>query len=615
MKHLKLTAIAAAIATVTPAITHAADSTLDPVVVTATRQATRINDLMADVTIIDREEIEQAGQSTIEELLARQPGIQTTANGGPGTNSGIFIRGASPKQSIVLIDGVRFGSATSGDAAFSRIPLSQIDRIEILRGPASSLYGADAIGGVIQIFTKRGDGDLAVNASTGFGSRGTSDTSVGLSGGNEVVSYSLQGGYYETNGFSALHNKGVTSYNPDNDGYRNNSISGSLSVRPHQDHEIGANFLFSDGTSRYDSGFSAAAARRDYKNIQDVASYALTSRNRISSVWTSTLRLGRSTDKSTQKQDGVETGVFETAQDQYVWQNDIRLPVGTALLAAEYLKQSVSGTTNYTVDNRSIRSLLAGWTGNVDNHRLQFNLRRDDNSQFGGKTTGAGTYGYQITPAWRAHVSYGTAFRAPTFNELYFPDTGFGGGNPNLKPEKSKNTEGGVTWEQGGQRVSVIAFHNKVEDLINNWPPQNVDKATLEGTTISYAGRFAEWSGGVSVDLQRPRDDDTGNHLARRADRQMSSHLSRNFGAFSLGGEWLLVGERYDDAANKIKLGGYGLLNLYADYRFEKDWVLFARANNVFDKYYTVFATKNSQGALTTEAPPRVIGATLDFKF
>ncbi|MFA7292835.1 MAG: TonB-dependent receptor [Rhodocyclaceae bacterium] len=591
MNHLKLTAVAAAVIASTPTGTYAADTALDPIIVTATRQATRINDLMADVSVIEREEIEQAGQSSLEQLLARQPGIQFTANGGPGTNSGLFIRGASPKQSIILVDGVRFGSATSGDAALSRIPLSQIDRIEILRGPASSLYGADAIGGVVQIFTKRGSGDPKFNASTGFGTYNTNDSSIGVSGGTELVSYSLQGGYYSTDGFSALHSG---THNHDSDGYRNNSLTGSLALRPVQGQEIGANFFVSDGTSRFDQ-----SATKDDKNHQNVATHSVHSRNRINDAWTSTVRLGRSTDKATSAQNGVDTSTFETAQDMYSWQNDIKLPVGSALLAAEYLKQSVSGTTNYSVDSRTIRSLLAGWTGNLENHRFQFNLRRDDNSQFGGKTTGAATYGYQFTPAWRAHVSYGTAFRAPTFNELYFPNT-FGAlyaGNPNLKPEESKNSEAGITWEQGAHRVSIVQFHNKVSDLINGWPLRNVSSATLKGTSASYAGRFSTWETGVSVDLQSQRDDDTGNRLARRANEQVTSHITKYLGAWSVGGEWQLVGDRYDDAANTKHLGGYGLVNLYANYQLQKDWVLFARGNNVFDKYYETVNNYATPGA------------------
>ncbi|MBM3391294.1 MAG: hypothetical protein FJY34_04865 [Betaproteobacteria bacterium] len=217
------------------------------IVVTATRQAMRTNELLSDVSVITREEIDRAGQSTVEQLLAAQPGIEYAANGGPGTNSSIFIRGASSRQTVVLIDGQRVGSASSGDVAFSRIPLSQIDRIEILRGPASSLYGADAIGGVIQIFTRRGEGPLRLNASAGYGTYGTADTSAGFSGGNEAVSYSLQIGHYKTAGFNAIGNPAKSSYNPDRDGYRNTNYSGSFAFRPAQGHEIGLNLLHSSG--------------------------------------------------------------------------------------------------------------------------------------------------------------------------------------------------------------------------------------------------------------------------------------------------------------------------------------------------------------------------------
>lgn len=574
--------LASALLLAFPLHSHASDAALDTVVVTATRQAARVNDLMADVTVIDREEIERAGQTSIEELLARQHGVQHTANGGPGTNAGLFIRGASPKQSIVLIDGQRFGSATAGDAALSRIPLSQVERIEILRGPASSLYGADAVGGVVQIFTRRGEGRPRVNASTGFGTDNTRDSTAGVSGGNEFLSFSLQGGHYQTDGFSAVHNRRSASYNRDRDGYRNSSLSGSLSIRPARGHEIGASFLVSNGTSRYDIMPKAA----DHKNDQDVSAWSAYSRNRLADRWTTTLRLGRSEDDAVNYSNGIAGSRYRTVQEQASWQNDIRLPVGSALLAAEYLKQSVSGTTAYTVDERSIRSLLAGWGGGIGNHGLQINLRRDDNSQFGGRTTGAASYGYQLSDAWRAHLGYGTAFRAPTFNELYFPNTGWGGGNPDLKPERAKNGEVGLTWEQGAHRATLVHFHNKVSDLISGWPPSNVARATLKGVSVDYRARFATWDAGVAIDLQRARDDDTGKQLARRAEERMRSHLSHRFGMWTLGGEWVLVGKRYDDAANMRRMGGYGLLNLYADYRPWKDWTLFARANNVFDKYY-----------------------------
>jgi vitamin B12 transporter len=599
MRYPSWTASMAAIFAITPL--HADE--VDTLVVTATRQPAKVSALMADVTVIDREEIERAGQSSLEELLSRQPGIQHTANGGLGTISGIFIRGASPNQSLVLIDGQRVSSATTGDVALWRIPLSQIDRIEILRGPASSLYGADAIGGVIQIFTRQGTGSVQLDASASYGSNRTTDTLVGISGGTSAYSFSLQGGYAETSGFSAIRDKGNFFYNRDRDGYRNRNVSGNFALRPAVGHEIGASLFSSDGVNRYDSGPVG-----DEKGDQSLSSYSLYSKNRFSQNWTSMLRVGQSEDDLVLLADGQRTGKFRTVQKQASWQNDVALPIGTALVAAEYLKQSVSGTTEYTEDERTVKSILAGWSAAVDVHRVQVNLRHDDNSQFGGETTGSATYGYQIDSDWRAHLSYGTAFRAPSFNELYYPDTGFGGGNPDLKPEKSKNAEAGLVWEAGLHRVSAVYFHNKVTDLINNWPPENVNKATLEGVTLSYAGRSGAWSGGLSVDLQRPRNDEDGNRLARRADEQLFSYLSYATGPWTFGGEWQLVGERYDDAANRVRLGGYGLVNLFAECRIDREWMIFARGNNVFDKFYETvndYGVPGAQAMIGVRYTPR----------
>ena len=585
-----------------PAAGHADDVQADPIVVTATRQATRTSDLTSDVSVITREEIDQAGESTLAKLLARQPGIQYLENGGAGSNSGIFIRGANTNQSIVLIDGQRIGSATSGSPALSRIPLDQIERIEILRGPASSLYGADAIGGVIQIFTRRGEGPTRVNASTGYGSYGTTDTTVGISGGADLGSYSVQAGYLDTSGFSAIRNRQSVYFSPDRDGYYNKNLSANLAVRPAAGQEIGVNLLASQGTNQYDSNdFSPAGAAQNFNSDQTIGSSSLYSRNRLNQAWTSTFRVGRSTDDTRDYAGSVKSSRFRTDMDLVSWQNDIKLPVGEALLAAEYLKQKVSGTTDYEVSERIIRSVLAGWNGRFDEHRLQLNVRRDDNSQFGAETTGSASYGYQLTPEWRAHVSYGTAFHAPTFNDLYYP----GFGNPDLKPETAKNAEVGVNWERGSHRFSAVFYHNDLTNLIQLRPPTyapvNVSQALLRGATFTYDGRFAHWALGVAFDLLDPRNEEqgpnNGNRLARRAEQQMSSYVTRTLGQWELRAEWQLVGNRYEDPANLKRLGGYGLVNVYADYRLQRDWAFFVRANNIFDKAYETAADFATAGA------------------
>lgn len=575
----------------------------DTIVVTATRQQERVSELLADVSVISREQIENAGQSTLEELLARQAAIEYSASGGPGQISGIGIRGANSNHTLLLIDGVRVGSATSGTANFSRLPLSQIERIEILRGPASALYGADAIGGVIQIFTKRGEGPARVSASTGFGSYGTSDSSIGVAGGNDVVSYSLQAGYYATRGFNALRNPGGTAYNPDRDGFNRRSVSGNLAVRLSARDEVGINFLSSQGSSRFDSYLypDTSTARSDWRSDQDIGNVSLYSRQHLAEQWTSTLRYGRSVDDWTDRQNGIAGDFFRTDQDQLSWQNDVRLPLGKAMLAAEYLRQKVSSNTRYTLDERSIRSLLAGWSGTLGAHRLQANLRRDENSQFGGKTTGVVAWGYQFSADWRAHLSYGEAFRAPSFNELYYSGP-LGNGNPALKPESARNAESGIIWERGAQRLSATYFRNRIDNLIewsSGWPssPNNVSKATISGVSLAYVGSVGAFAGGVSIDLQRPRDDISGKRLAHRADEQMKAHLGYTRGGLRVGGEWQLVGERYDDAANTKKLGGYGLLNLFADYRLDREWALFARANNLLNKDYVLASGLNGDYA------------------
>ncbi|MEI7430245.1 MAG: TonB-dependent receptor [Betaproteobacteria bacterium] len=598
--HPRYSLAASALALFTAFPANAADRDTDAVVVTATRQAVRANELLADVSSISREDIEKSGSNTIEELLSHQPGIQFFSNGGPGTSSGVYMRGTNPAHTVVLIDGQRVSSASTGTTTLSRIPLSQIDHIEILRGPASSLYGADAIGGVIQIFTKRGEGPAKFNASVGYGTYNTSETSAGVSGGTDIVSYSLQAGYTDTQGFNAYRNPKNTAYNRDRDGYSNTNISGNFSVRPAQGHEIGIKLFASNGSSQYDYRVAPHLASSDYINQENLASYSIYSKNKLAPNWTSTLRLGTSVDDSTNLDNGKSYSLIRTNQDQVSWQNDIKLPIGTALFAAEHLKQTVV-STNYANKDRTINSLLSGWTGSLGNNRFQFNLRRDNNSQFGGKTTGAASYGYQITDALRAHTSYGTAFRAPTFNELYYP----GYGNPDVRPELAKNNEVGATWEQGPHRFSAVYFRNKVSDLIVStlqpdkvtYLATNVGHATLKGTTLSYAGRFSDWSIGTSLDVQKTLDDDTGLRLVRRANQQMSSYVRRSYGAWSFGTEWQLVGERYNDAKNTVKLGGYGLVNLMADYRLEKDWTLFAKANNIFDKTYELVSDYATPGA------------------
>jgi vitamin B12 transporter len=561
------------------------------VMVTATRQQARVSELVADVSVIEREEIERAGQMPLAQFLGRQPGIEFTNNGSAGSQSDVLIRGANTNQTVVLIDGMRIGSATSGTVNWSRLPLSQIERIEILRGPASALYGSDAIGGVVQIFTQRGEGPPRVNAEIGYGSYNTLSGSAGVAGEKDGWRYSVNASATTSDGFNNISNPQSTSYNPDRDGYSTTSLATALSYAPAKGHELGANFLYSVGRHQYDT--STVSKLRDHALAQTVQSVNFYSRNALTSLWTSTVRLGTSFDDSTTLVNGIRSTsspLFRTDQQQLVWQNDIKLPsAGTLMLAWESLRQGITSTTAYPIKGRKIQSLVAGWSVNPGDHRLQASVRRDSNSQFGGKTTGVVGYGYQLTTAWLVNASYGTAFRAPTFNQLYSPTIvgGFQFGNPNLLPETSRNREASVRYDDGRHRAGMTVYRNTVTNLIQNtFPASNSGFANLYGETFSYEGRVDVFEFKASLDNQRPVDE-LGRMLVRRARQHGALELGRTNDVWDWRVGVTASGARYTDSTNNDrKGGGYALANLSGSYNFERDWSLFGRIDNLFNKKY-----------------------------
>lgn len=580
---------------------------LDPVTVTATRQAAKASEVLSDISVIEREEIEQAGSSTLEELLARQPGIELYSSGSMGSTTGIFIRGTNAQHVLLLIDGMRVGSATSGGATWSRLPLNQIDRVEVLRGPASSLYGSDAVGGVVQVFTRDGKGPFTPYAEVGGGSYGSFSANAGFSGRQNGWRYALDLGRFSTEGFNS---KRVTSgADNDRDGFRSWNTSGRLAYEFAKGHEAGVTLFHSDGENDFDSGSQD-------KNQQKVSAYRAYTNNRLNDVWTSTLSAGYSADTSVNR--GSYNTRYETQQKQYVWQNDFKTGAGNFLAGVERLEQEVISTTAYQLTSRTNDSMQLGWQSKLDNNRFQFSARRDDNSQFGSKNTGTAAYGYQFSPNWRANVSYGTAFRAPTFNDLYWPYASYGAygsyqGNPNLRPEFAKNREASVIYERGNHSLALTWYLNKVENLIAssggfNAMPVNIANARLEGATLTYTGKLGNVDLQANYNTLDPRNNDTDKLLVRRARNFGGAAIGQRLGKFDWRIEVDAAGHRFDDAANKVRLGGYALTNLYGAYRVTRDWSVFSRINNVFDRDYTLangYATPGVNAFVGVRYTPR----------
>ncbi len=574
-------------------------TTLPSVAVTATRQTQPIREVLADITVIGPEEIARSGAQGLADLLQRQPGVEIVQNGGPGAVSGVFLRGANSNQTLVLVDGIRLASSTSGATALEAIPLDQIERIEILRGPASSLYGADAIGGVVQVFTRRGSGAVSGNVSAGYGTYNTWDAKAGIAGGTGPFQFALQGAAKASKGFNAIADPANFLYNPDPDGYSNQSVTASAGVTFAPDQEASVQYFRSHLNNKFDGGPDS-----DDRTITVDEVWQVVSRNRLASSWVSRLSAGQGIDDST-TQSGFGNSTFNTTQSQFAWQNELALPVGALTAGYERREERVDTDQGFATTSRNTNSLFAIYQLRADAHALQANLRYDDNSQYGGKTTGAIAYSYLFPPGLRLTAGYSTGFKAPTFNDLYYP----GFSNPDLVPETSRNFEVGAYWntqlEGAAYELRAVAYHNQIEQMIVFscdasfvCAPVNVDRATLEGVTLGLDARFeAGATIAASLDLQSPTNDRNGNLLPRRARQHGAVRAGYPLGPVRLGMEYVASSLRYDDPANLVKMGGYGIVNLTAEWYVGRDITLFARANNVFDKNYELAAGYATGGA------------------
>ena len=580
---------------------HAQTGELNPTVVTATRTESRADAVLSDVTVITREEIEQGTGRTVAELIARVAGVQMTGNGGLGKNSSIFIRGTSSTHVLLLVDGVRVGSATAGQANFDNIPLESIERIEVLKGPASALYGSDAVGGVIQIFTKQGREGFFPYASATVGSAGRNEISTGLGGGSKEVSFNLGVNSLRERGFSATNSAVGSGYNRDRDGFTQDSLTASTNWRFAPGWKLGANLLYADGVNYYDSG--STSAFNTHADVQ-TQSYGLNLDGPLLENWKLRLSYGGSDDKST-NYTGTAPTRFDTHQDQWTWINEVRTPLGLWLTGLERVEQRVSGTTVYTVDHRTTDSVFTGLNGEAAGHSWQLNVRRDDNSQYGGATTGFAGYGYKLLRDLRAHASYGTSFKAPSFNTLYFP----GFGNATTQPEEGRNREVGLAYTPGTQEYKVVYFDNRIRGFITTQPvAANIPRVRIQGWTWSYSGQFDALGLRAALDLLEARDELTDKMLQRRADEQLTLGADYRAGAWKYGATFLAASERYDNTANTIYLPGFGTLDAHVDYALDKAWSLQLRVNNLGDKVYQTVNGYNQQGRaayLTLRWAPR----------
>lgn len=565
---------------------------LDEMVVTATRMPQPLAQTIADTTVINEQEIRQSGVPDVPTLLRSLAGVEVVQSGGLGNVSSTFMRGTNSSHVLVLLDGVRINSATAGTTALEHIMLDSIERIEVVRGNVSSLYGSEAIGGVIQLFTKRGHGTPALNASFGVGSHGTRRASAGYSGNVDATSFSVNVGKAKTDGISAINTSPSPNANPDNDGYDNTTLNAQVKYAVNADHQLSASVFKTRGDSQYDNAFGVPTDRNN--SLANIDKLSLASDNQLGSMWHSSLRLAKGSDENRDLKNDAQQSRFETTNNQLTWQNELKLSDHQhANLAAEHLGQKVSSTTQFNQTSRKVNSLLGGYVAEYGAHQVQLNLRHDRYSDFGKANTGMLGYALSYGDHWRVTANLGSAFKAPTFNDLFFP----GFSNPNLHPERSENKEMGLHYAANGHRFDAVYFDNRIRDLIavdSTFTTMiNVKQAQIDGLVLSYAGTFGEHHLKANMTTQNPRDATTGQLLARRAEEFASIAATRDFDKLNAGAEVRYSGERKDGART---LTSYHLLNLTANYKIDAHLNVLARVDNLTNRNYSDVYSYNSLG-------------------
>lgn len=567
---------------------------LPDVLISANRQVEARNDSSAANTVFTREDIDRLQPSSVTELLSRVPGVQVAQAGGRGSLPGIFIRGTKSAQSLVLVDGQRIGNSTSGDSNLQHLNIDQIERVEVLRGSRSVIYGSDAIGGVIQIFTRRGaEQGLQPRMHVGFGSNQTWERSLGLSGGDEQTRFNLGASLDETAGINRTHESFPS--DGDHDAYRNKSLSLSLSHAFNDDLEAGLNLLDNRGKSEFDSPFGRfdmntfeSVQQQPYSDftVSSISNYVDA---RINDIWKSRVEFGHSENREkTLDKLSDERSVFNTYRDSLNWQNDLTLDDRNSLiLGADWYEDRINSSTRFDEDSRWNRAAFIQHRFQAENFSTELGLRRDQNQQFGSQNSWSGTFTLPLNPDNDVLLTYSEGFRAPTFNDLYYPDFS----NPDLKPETSKSYE--LQWRSqlsDTSRLEASLYRTDLEDAIifgQNSRPENVASARINGFEAALKQELFGWQSNLGLAIIDPRDRNTGHTLSRRARRTLSLDLDRQFDRLGVGASWQAVSSSYDDEDNQEPLGGYALFGLRSSWAVNREIRLELKVDNLLDKAYS----------------------------
>lgn len=556
-------------------VASSSEAALNPVVVTAALAPRTANESLASVTVLDKDTFRRQDPVSITDLLRGQPGVDVSSNGSFGKNSSVFIRGTGSGQNVLLIDGIRLRSATSGGAAWQHLEPRMFDRAEIVRGPRGSLYGADAMGGVIQLFTPEGQEDgPQPRISVGGGSFNTQRISAGISGKEGGTRYSFAGSHFTTDG-QPVRRDG------DNKSYDNTTALARVSHTFDSGAEAGVLVLRARGNNEYDGG------ENDF--VQQVA--GVYGELPVTDSWSSRLTLSEARDES---DDFAAFGdsVFDTKVSTARWENTFMVGDHELVAGTEYSEDRVNSTTAYDETSRSNTAVFTQALLDFSPFTLQASLRFDDNESYGEEVTGSVGLGYDLDGHHTLRANYGTAFNAPTYNQLYFP----GFGNPDLNAETSESVEIGVRGQYASWFWDAAFYQTEIDNLITGQGLQfNVPETRIRGAELAAGVEVNDWTLAAALTYTDPENRLTGKRLQNRSSQSIRLDADRELGEWSVGGSWVAQNHRYRDAQNQDRLSGYGLVNLRAGWQFAPLWSARVTLENVLDQDYVT--TRSFDGA------------------
>lgn len=584
----KKSIISLAIAATIQPLFAAENNHQNEIIVTATRTAQSADDSMAAVTVITRKEIDASMAATLPELLSGVVGINISTAGGIGKDTALNIRGTNADHTVVLIDGIKIGAATTGQPIIQQLTLDQIERIEIVRGIRSGLYGSEAIGGVIQIFTRKGRDEFHAHAELEAGSANHQKFAAGLSNKTGNTRYQMSASHFQTDGIHAREIK-----NPDLDGYINDSISVSTLTQFNQ-AKLAVNLNHAQGRNWYDGTTAGSDYYEDFQNQTLSMDYS----HEISEYWNSKFILGSHINDSDHYTDSVLASNFLTHRLMTTWQNDLAISENQLLtLGLDNTHEDVDAVgSGYSFNKlRDVSGVFAQHQLQLGVNQINLNARHDNYTDFGKQDSGSIVLGRKLTQKLNTYLSYGTAFKAPTLNQLYSNY-----GNPTLKAEEATAAELGLKYRSGKQRLELSLYDTSINNLIaydsGSGLFQQTVQARITGAEAGYSQPLGKWMMNLSATLTDPRDVITGNVLARRAQEIYKVDLKRKFSKIDMDLSLAHRGQSYDNSSNSKLLAAYNLLNLRMGYHVSNKMNLIFKGDNLLNEKYETRTGYNNPG-------------------